>query len=454
MSTARTEPIAPVTSRRDELRRLMRLAGPVMIAYLGTISMGTIDTVMAGRLGPAALGSVALGHTWGIAVAIVAYGAARVLDPIVAQAYGAGDAKAAGLGLSRGLAMMAILGVPVLALYATARVGLTLLGQPAELVPDAGAYCLMLVPGMPAILAFVVVRNFLQAIGLVRPATYAILLANVANALLNGIFMYGWLGFPSLGVVGCALSTAIGQWLMLGSIVLFARGTLRAYWPGWKGAFAWGPLSPMLRLGLTLGLQFGVEVWAFHAAGFMMGRLGAVAFAAHAVAINLATISFMLPSGVGVAAATRVGNLVGAGLPWGRSAAMAIGLGAAIVALPAIVFVAAARPLAAVYTRDAAVIAVAAVIIPLAGAFQLFDGTQAVAFGVLRGAGDVKVPAIVNVLGYWLFGLPIGWLLAFPAGLGARGVWAGLVLGLAAVAVLLLVRTARLSRRPVARLLE
>ena len=350
--------------------------------------------------------------------------------------------------------MMAILSVPVLALYATARVGLTLLGQPAELVPDAGAYCLMLVPGMPAILAFVVVRNFLQAIGLVRPATYAILLANVANALLNGIFMYGWLGFPSLGVVGCALSTAIGQWLMLGSIVLFARGTLRAYWPGWKGAFAWGPLSPMLRLGLTLGLQFGVEVWAFHAAGFMMGRLGAVAFAAHAVAINLATISFMLPSGVGVAAATRVGNLVGAGLPWGRSAAMAIGLGAAIVALPAIVFVAAARPLAAVYTRDAAVIAVAAVIIPLAGAFQLFDGTQAVAFGVLRGAGDVKVPAIVNVLGYWLFGQPIGWLLAFPAGLGARGVWAGLVLGLAAVAVLLLVRTARLSRRPVARLLE
>ncbi|HVQ35190.1 MAG TPA: MATE family efflux transporter, partial [Candidatus Bathyarchaeia archaeon] len=177
-------------------------------------------------------------------------------------------------------------------------------------------------------------------------------------------------------------------------------------------------------------------------------------FAAHAVAINLATVSFMLPSGVGVAAATRVGNLVGAGFPWGRSAAIAIGLGAGIVMLPALAFVVAARPLATIYTKDPAVVAVAAAIIPLAGAFQLFDGTQAVAFGVLRGAGDVKIPAIVNVLGYWLFGLPIGWVLAFSVGTGARGVWDGLVLGLAAVAVLLVIRVGRLSRRPVARLLE
>jgi MATE family multidrug resistance protein len=454
MTAARTDPIVPVEGHADEARRLLALAGPVTLAYLGTISMGTVDTVMAGRLGPGALGSVALGHTWGIAVAIVAYGAARVLDPIVAQAYGAGDVRAAGLGLSRGLALMTILGVPVTALYALAGPGLSLLGQPAELIPDARAYCLMLVPGMPAILAFVVVRNFLQAVGLVRPAAYAILLANVANVLLNGVFMYGWLGFPAIGVVGSALSTAIGQWLMLGAVVLFSRRTLRAYWPGWKGAFAWGPLSPMMRLGLTLGFQFGVEVWAFHAAGFMMGRLGAVAFAANAVAINLATISFMLPSGVGVAAATRVGNLVGAGLPWGRSAKLAIGLGAGIVALPALLFIAVPGPLAAIYTRDPAVVAVAAAIIPLAGAFQLFDGTQAVAFGVLRGAGDLKIPAIVNILGYWMFGLPIGWALAFPGQRGARGIWAGLVLGLAAVAVLLVVRVARLSRRPVARLLE
>jgi len=443
-----------VGGRGDELRRLFRLAGPVMIAYLGTISMGTIDTIMAGRLGPAALGSVALGHTWGIAVAIVAYGAARVLDPIVAQAYGAGDRRAAGLGLSRGLAMMTILGAPVIVLYAAAGPGLALLGQPIELIPDARTYCLVLVPGMPAILAFVVVRNFLQAVGLVRPATYAILLANVMNVLFNGVFMYGWLGFPSLGVAGCALSTAIGQWIMLGAIVVFSRRTLRAYWPGFSGAFAWAPLSPMLRLGLTLGFQFGLEVWAFHAAGFMMGRLGGAAFAAHAVAINLATISFMLPSGVGVAAATRVGNLVGAGLPWGRSAAIAIGLGAAIVAVPAIAFLLLPKALAGIYTSDVTVVGVAAAIIPLAGAFQLFDGTQAVAFGVLRGAGDLKVPAIVNVLGYWLFGLPIGWVLAFPAGGGARGVWAGLVLGLAAVALLLVLRVGRLSRRPVTRLLE
>lgn len=454
MSTIASSPVAPAAGRRDEVVRLFRLAVPVMIAYVGTISMGTIDTVMSGRLGAGALASVALGNTWTVAVAIIAYGAARALDPIVSQAHGAGDVRAAGLGLTRGLAMMAWFAVPVGLLYALAGVGLRLLGQPADLLPAATRFALILIPGLPAILAFVVFRNFLQSLGIMRPATAAILLANLSNVGLNWVLMYGKLGLPALGTAGCALSTMINQWLMLGAVVFFARRTLRAYWPGWAGAFDLDGLRLLFRLGLTLGFQFALEVWAFHAAGFMMGRLGAIQLAAHAVAINLATISFMLPSGVGVAAATRVGNLVGAGHAWRRSAILSIALGAGIVAVPALLFVFAARALASLYTADAAVLAVAAAIIPLAGAFQLFDGTQAVAFGVLRGAGDVKVPVIANVVGYWFLGLPIGWLLAVPGGLGARGVWLGLVVGLAAVAALLLVRIARLSRRGVTRLLQ
>jgi MATE family multidrug resistance protein len=423
-----------------------------MIAYLGTISMGTVDMKMAGAVSAGALGSVALGHMWGIAASIIAWGAARALDPVVAQARGAGDARAAGLGLSRGLAMAAILGVPVVLLFALADRGLTVLNQPPDLVPAAAAYCRALIPGIPAILAFAIVRNFLQALGIMRPATYAIVLANIGNVFLNWVLMYGHLGCPPLGVVGSALSTAINQWLMLGSVLFFARRTLRAYWPGWTGAFAAAPLRRMVKLGLTLGFQFGFEVWAFHAAGFMMGRLGAITFAAHAIAINLATISFMVPSGIGAAAATRVGQLVGAGHPWARSAWVSVSLGAVVMTVPAAAFVLAARSLSGFYSVDPGVLAVAAVILPLAGAFQLFDGIQAVAFGVLRGAGDARVPAVANIVGYWVVGLPAGWLLAFGFGWGPRGVWSGLAIGLAAVAALLLVRIALLAKRGVRRL--
>jgi len=452
MNDAAPRPVPPVTGRTTEAVRILRLAGPVMIAYLGTISMGTVDMKMAGALGAGALGAVALGHMWSITSSIVAWGAARALDPVVAQARGAGDVRAAGLGLTRGLAMSALLGVPVLSLYLLAGPGLLALGQPPDLVPTAAAYCRSLVPGLPAILAFAIVRNFLQALGVMRPATYAIILANLGNVFLNWVLMYGNLGSPALGVVGSGLSTSINQWLMLGMLLVFARRTLRAYWPGWAGAFDRAPLTRMMRLGLTLGFQFGFEVWAFHAAGFMMGRLGAISFAAHAIAINLATISFMVPSGIGAAAATRVGQLVGAGHAWTRSAWIAVALGAAVMTVPAVSFVVAARPLTTFYSLDPRVLVVAIAILPLAGAFQLFDGVQAVAFGVLRGAGDMRVPAIANIVGYWVVGLPAGWLLAFVAGWGARGVWSGLVIGLAAVAGLLLARIALLARRGVRRL--
>ena len=432
---------------REEAGRILRLAGPVMIAYLGTISMGTVDMKMAGLLDARALGAVAMGHMWSIAASIIAWGAARALDPVVAQAYGAGDRRAVGVGLTRGLAMAALLSVPVLALYFAAEPALLLLGQPADLVPVAASYCRALIPGLPAIMAFAIVRNFLQALGSMRPATYAIVIANVGNLALNWVLMFGKFGLPALGVTGCALATAINQWVMLGCLVFFARKTLRAYWPGRAGALDREPLVRLMKLGLGLGLQFSFEVWAFHAAGFMMGRLGTTPFAAHAIAMNLATISFMVPSGIGAASATRIGNLVGAGFAWTRAAWIAVALGALVTTVPTVAFVLAAAPLASFYTTDPGVIAVAVVVLPLAGAFQLFDGVQAVAFGVLRGAGDTHLPAAANVVGYWLLGLPAGWLLAFSVGWGAAGVWAGLVLGLAAVAGILLARIAHLGRR-------
>lgn len=443
--------IEPWNGTRAELRRLFDLAWPVAVAYIGSVSLSTVDTVMAGRLGAATMAAVALGALWHVAVSIVAFGAARALDPVVAQAFGAGDRRGVGLGLSRGLAMGLLLAVPIAALLALAGPGLRLLGQPEALTPEAGSYALARIAGVPALMGFVVVRQFLAALGRMREATVAVIGANLVNIFLNWVLMYGNLGAPRLGAVGCALASAIGEWFMLAAIVRLARPVLREHWPGAAGMFELRPLARLLALGLPLGLTFALEVWAFHAAGLMMGRFGTRAIAAHAVAMNLATLSFMFPNGLAAATATRVGNLVGAGMPWSRTAWVAVAAGASMMAIPAAIFVVLPVGLAGLYTGDPEVVSIAAILLPLAGAFQLFDGTQVVCFGALRGAGDVHLPAIANVVGYWALGLPIGAWLAFREGGGPAGIWIGLVLALAVVAAILLLRLSAVARRGAAR---
>jgi MATE family multidrug resistance protein len=440
--------VPPWSGARTEITRLAGLAWPVTVAYIGTVLMGTVDTIMAGRLGAQALAAVALGATWHIAVGIVAFGAARAIDPVVSQAFGAGDRRAVSAALRHGLAMGAVLSLPLMALLALAAPGLRILGQSEELVPVAARYCAILVAGAPALLGFMILRQYLQALGHMREATVVIVFANVLNAGLNAVLMFGLLGFPALGPLGCALATAACQWFMFGALWWLSRSTIAGFRDGSPlEPLAWGPVARLLVIGVPLGLQFALEVWAFHAAAFLVGRFGQVAFAGHAIAMNVATLSFMLPNGLAAAAATRVGQLVGAGLPWARTAWVAVGLGAGVMAAPALLFTLAPGPLAGLYTHDPGVLAVAATLLPLAGAFQLFDGTQVVCFGALRGAGDIHWPAAANIVGYWALGLPIGAWLAFQGGGGPRGIWAGLVAALAVVAAILLVRLWRVARR-------
>jgi MATE family multidrug resistance protein len=438
--------IVPEGTPRDEAVRLVRLAWPVVIAYLGTVAMGTVDAMMVGRLGAGALAAVTLANTWNFGVVIVALGASRALDPLVAQAHGADDRRAVGSGLSLGLAMAALLTLPVIALFAFAEPALDLLGQPRELLAPAGAYCRALLFGVPGLLAFAVCRQFAQALGVMRPGTIAVLLANVVNAGLNWVLIYGKLGAPALGALGSGYATAMAQWFMLGALLFFGRRSFRGHWLGWRAPLDWTALGRVFGVGLALGLQIGIEVWAFHAAGLMIGHLGAVPLAAHAIAMNLSTVSFMVPNALAAATATRVGHLLGAGFHWARTAKVALGLAVSFMLLPAAAFVLVPGVFGRLYTPDAVVVALAAALLPLAGMFQVFDGIQVVSFAVLRGVGDVHVPSAANLVGYWLLGLPAGWFLAFRCGWGARGVWAGLVVALAAVAALLLMRIVRVAR--------
>ena len=434
-------------SRRAEAARIARLAAPVVVAYLGTVAMGVVDTIMVGRLGAGALAAVALANTWTFGLVIVALGAARALDPIVAQAHGRGDRRTVGLGFSLGLAMGMLLAPPVMVALAFAAPALSLLGQPQELLQPAGAYCRALIWGVPGLLGFAVCRQYMQALGRMRPGTGAVILANFVNAGRNWGLIVGELGAPALGALGSGYATAVSQWFMFGAMLWLGRDAVRGHWLGWRERLTWRSLGRVLGMGSSLGFQTGLEVWAFHAAGLMIGSLGAVPLAAHAIAMSLATLSFMVPAGLSAAAATRVGHLVGAGFAWARTARIAVGLGVGVMVLPALAFVLAPRLLVGVYTSDAGVVALAATLLPLAGAYQLFDGTQVVAFGVLRGAGDVHVPSAANMIGYWLVGLPVGWLLGFRLDLGAPGVWVGLVLSLAVIAVLLLARIGWVLRR-------
>jgi len=423
-----------------EIRTQVRLAWPVTLGQLAGMSMSVVDTMMVGRVSAEAMAAVSLGSMWGFGISVFAFGMLRAIDPLVAQAHGAGDDAAVGRTLVRGLALALLLSVPSAALYLAAEPGLRLLGQPAGPLPDAGAYAAVLSLGVPAGLVFHVVRSVVQGRGSTRPAMVAIVLANLVNAAVDYVFIFGHFGAPALGVVGAALATVASGWFQLGLLVWLERVELRRLWRGVAQRFEPKPVGELARLGLPQGFQMASEVWSFLVAGFMVGSFGAVTLAGHTVVMQLSSVSFMVPLGVSTAAAIRVGQRVGAGLPWGHAAIAAQLLGAGAMSVSALLFAFLPGPLAAAFTTDLDAVAIAVALLPLAAAFQLFDGAQVVAFGVLRGAGDLTVPATANVVGYWLVGLPVGAWLAWGLDLGAAGVWAGLVVALASVAVLLVAR--------------
>lgn len=288
------------------------------------------------------------------------------------------------------------------------------------------------------------------------PIVWTIVLANLANVFLNWVFIYGKLGAPALGAVGSGVATGMSRFALAGGILVLAWRELRPTLRPWRReAFALSPLGRMLTLGLPIAVTMALEYGAFATVGLMMGTLGTTQMAAHQVALNLASLTFMVPLGVSGAGAVLVGQAIGRGDPAGmrRAAGAALALGVGFMVSTAVAFLLAPGALARIYSTDPVVIALAASLIPLAGLFQVFDGTQAVAVGILRGAGDTRWPMVINVAGFWAVGLPISVWLGFHAGYGPMGLWWGFVAGLAAVALLLLWRVRNRFRRTIERLI-
>ncbi|HEY9225888.1 MAG TPA: MATE family efflux transporter [Gemmatimonadaceae bacterium] len=439
----------------SELRATVALAVPVVVVQLGLMAMGAVDTLMVGRVSASMLAAVALGNLYFFNVSFFGSGTLMTLDPLVAQAIGAGDTAAVSRAVQRGVLLAIGLSMLTAALLSIATPVLRAFHQPAEIIPAAAMYLHISIVGVIPYFGFVVLRQSLQAMHRVAPIVWTIVIANLTNAALNWVFVYGHLGSPALGVTGSAIATAISRWLMMILLLVLAWKDLEPNLaPLHPDLFAWAPLRRMLAIGAPIGAQQALEAGAFGAIGLLMGVMGTIEMAAHQIAITIAALTFMVPLGVGSATAVRVGRAIGAGdEPRARAAIRAGYLcGVGFMVMTAIVFLAFPDDLARAFTPDARVIALASVLIPIAGVFQVFDGGQAVGAGVLRGAGDTTAPLIVMLAAYWLVGVPVSAYLGFKTSLRASGLWWGFVVSLGAVAVFLFLRIRVVFRRGVRRL--
>jgi len=439
-----------------EFRELFALATPVVVVQLGLMLMGVVDTMMVGRFSPEALGAVALGNLLFWTLSVLGMGTLMALDPVIAQAVGAKDEPAIARGLQRGLILAGWVTLPTALALALVRPMLQAMGQPPELIPDASRFIYLSLPGLLPFYVFIVFRQTLQALGRIAPIVLVTLLANLLNAGLDWLLIFGHLGAPRWGVAGSAVATSVSRTVLAVALLFAAWRELGPRLRPWRPeASDRRALLRMARLGIPIGFQMFLEYGVFATVGVLMGRIGTLAIDGHQIALNLSAVVFMVPQGVGAAAAVLVGRAVGAeDLPRARRAALgALALGGGFMIGSAAVFVTAPVLLARLYTPDHAVIAVAASLIVLGGLFAIFDGLQAVSIGILRGTGDTRAPMILSILGYWLVGLPVSVFLGFRAGLGPEGLWWGLVVGLAVTAVVLLARVRAHLRQSVRRVL-
>ena len=421
---------------RTELRRITQLALPVVGTQVGMMMLTVVDNLMLGRVSVEALGASALGRVWVMGTFLFGMGLVLGIDPIVSQAHGARDGTRAGLALQQGLVIALAVSAPIALSWIYTEELLLRLGQNAELARIAEDYALAQLPGLPAFLGFVALRHYLQGRGIVRPALWVVLFANGVNAFANWLLIFGHGGLPALGALGAGISTAITQIGMLVAFVCVIRwGRLHeGAWHGWdRRALDPRALLGVLRIGIPVAITIGLEMWAFQIATLWAGRISPTDLAAHTITINMASLTFMPALGLSIGAAVRVGNLIGAEKPRAaqRSAWISLAMSVAVMALPALAFLIGRHSLPLLYTDAGEVILLASSVLPIAAAFQLFDGVQVVGCGILRGMGKTLPSALFNLLGYYALALPLAWWMTFELGLGLPGIWWGLCLGLA-----------------------
>ena len=433
-----------------EFRQIAKLSIPITIGQIALIAAGFVDTVMAGRISPLALGAIAVGANLWIPVYLFSVGLMMAVSSMVAHYFGAGLYAPIRDLLKQSLMMSAVLGL--LGMLAVRKLSFLMewIGIDSGIIPVATEYLYAVSWGIPAVCAYLALRFVSEGIGYTRPMMVIQVLGLILNVFLNYILMFGKLGAPVMGAVGAGWATAAVMWinLLLLVIYIFSHHRYAEIWQAKKEKINWLRSREMLHLGMPIALTLVNEVGMFSAVGLLMGSLGVVEVAAHQIAINFAGMMFMIPLGISAATTIRVGHAVG---EQHKLEARFRGF-AGIIFAAKFMFATASLMLifpdfiVSIYSNDTDVGAMAISLLFMAAIFQLSDGIQVSAAGALRGLKDTLFPLMVSVVAYWFVGLPVSWYLGINHHFGPQGLWLGLVVSLTLAAVWLVWRFRRVSK--------
>lgn len=429
------------TRIKTESSTLLRIGFPVILAQLLQMSMNFVDTVMAGRLSPEDLAAVAVGSSVLMPFVVLCMGCMMAVTPIIAQNIGARKLTQIGKNARQVLWLSQILALPSFFILRNLDMLLVLIGVTNDIIPIADGYLNAISWGIFPVYAYAALRYVSEGLSVTRPAMYVALIGLLVNIPANYVLMYGKLGFPELGAVGTGYASSIVYFVMFLGMFIFTyqfepyrRFEIfkRLRLPEKKY------LKELLGIGVPIGISSTMEVTMFAAVSLMASTISTLAIAAHQVAINFAALIFMIPFGLSVAISARVGNSIGRKRPDEARFRGFVGVGVCccVMAVTATVIFLFPREIASIYTDDVAVIDLAIQLLFMAAIFQLSDGLQVSGFGALRGLKDTTVPMIVNLIAYWVFGIPVAWYLGFQMGYGAPGLWIGLIAGLTIAGIL------------------
>lgn len=441
------------TTYRTQYGVSLKLAYPVMVGQLGQILVSVADSIMVGKfLGTIPLAAISLAVSILIIPMVFAIGVAFGLTPLIAGADGKDDPAEAVKYFKNGLVLNSVLGLLVYGVLAIFAQFAHLLGQDERVVSEALPYLHIVGFSIVPMMAFFAFKQFAEGLSDTKAGMRVSLVANLLNILLNYPLITGWGPFPELGLAGAAISTLGTRFLMVAGMAIYIRKHKKfaAYWSHWRSTeITWRSIRDILAIGVPSGLQLVFEAGAFAMSGVIVGMIGPVQQAAHQIALNIASVSYMMVSGLGAAATIRVGNQLGKrDIPMLRLAGQSLfHLTLAMMVLTMILLIGLRNFLPEFYSSDPEVLQYTAVLMIAAGIFQLPDGLQATTLGALRGVQDVNIPTIIAFVAYWVIAVPMCYYLGITEEMGPLGVWIGLTIGLVLASIALYWRFQHKVRR-------
>lgn len=436
---------------KEHFAETVTLATPVVIGQLGFVLMGVVDSIMVGEIGAVPLAAASIANSVVILIYILGVGVSFAITPLVAIAVGAEKLEECGRIFRQSLLICTAIGVILALIIIAAAQAIPFLNQPENVAKEAIPYTMLLGLSILPAMIFMSVKQSIEGLSIMRPAMVIVLFANGVNIFVNWLLIYGNWGLPELGLNGAGWATISARVFMMIALIiyvfkypLFKKYNFNLRYQGVDIP----TIKKILKLGLPSGFQYFFEVGAFSFAAVMVGWLGTKELAAHQIAINLSSISFMGALGLSTAGGIRVGNAVGKkNVDETRRAGFAAILTAVFYMLiAALIFIAFRKTLPSIYIDDETVISLASTVMIIAALFQISDGVQAIGVGILRGLTDIKGPTIITFIAYWIIGLPSGYMLGFTFGMGIVGVWIGLSISLTASAIMLTFRFAKKSK--------